>query len=209
MNILVLAPHPDDETLGCGGTLCRHADRGDCIDVVFLTSGELGLKKFPREKAWQIREAEALKAGHILGLGHCHFLRGPDWLLQDNLRAMAKALRPILKQTAPELIYLPHPGDGHPDHRASWPILRAALRGGPSPRIIRSYEVWTPMATYDQVEDITQWMPAKLRALRAHRSQLADLDYAAAVTGLNRYRGELAARCRYAEVFQTLARPRR
>ena len=209
MNVLVIAPHPDDETLGCCGSLCRHAEHGDRIEVVFLTSGELGLKAIPREQAWQIRETEARQAAQILGLAQCHFLRGPDWMIQEQPGALAKGLRSILKQSVPELIYLPHPQEAHPDHTAAWPILRAALRGGPSPRTIRGYEVWTPLATYDQVEDITPWMKRKLQALRAHRSQLAELDYAAAITGLNRYRGELAARCRYAEVFQSLAVPRR
>jgi LmbE family N-acetylglucosaminyl deacetylase len=209
MNVLVIAPHPDDEVLGCGGTLCRQVEAGDRVEVVFLTSGELGLKQLPREEAWRIREAEAGKAARILRLARLHFLRGPDWMIQEQSGAIAKALRPILKEVVPELIYLPHPEEAHPDHKAAWPILRAALRDGPAPRAIRAYEVWTPLTKYDQMEDITPWMQRKLRALRAHRSQLADLDYAAAVTALNRYRGILAARCRYAEVFQSFAWPDR
>ena len=209
MHILVIAPHPDDEAIGCGGTLSRHAQNGDRIEVVFLTSGELGLKRFPPEQACQIREAEARKSAQILGLANCHFLRGPDWMIQQQLSSMAGALRPILKQFAPEWIYLPHPQDAHPDHQAAWPILRAALRGAPSPRNIRGYEVWTPLANFDQVEDISPWMQRKLRAVRAHRSQLHELDYAAAVTALNRYRGEMTARCRYAEVFLSLPLLRR
>ena len=59
MNVVVIAPHPDDESIGCGGALCRHADAGDRVTVAFLTSGELGLKQLAREAAWQIREAEA------------------------------------------------------------------------------------------------------------------------------------------------------
>ena len=63
MNILILAPHPDDETIGCGGTLCLHAARGDYVSAVFLTSGELGLKHLPKKEAWAIRESEARSVG--------------------------------------------------------------------------------------------------------------------------------------------------
>jgi LmbE family N-acetylglucosaminyl deacetylase len=67
---------------------------------------------------------------------------------------------------------------------------------------VLAYEVWTPLAEYDQVEDISPVMRRKLRALRCHRSQLGHFRYDRAVRGLNQYRGALAARCRYAEVFR-------
>jgi LmbE family N-acetylglucosaminyl deacetylase len=60
------------------------------------------------------------------------------------------------------------------------------------------------LAEHDHVEDITAVMAFKLRALRAHRSQLSEFDYERAVKGLNQFRGALAAKCGYAEVFQTL-----
>jgi len=110
-----------------------------------------------------------------------------------------------LTRTKPELIYLPHPNDGHPDHQATLPILRAAINDGTaSAPQLRAYEVWTPLTQYDHVEDITSVMPKKLEALRAHKSQLQDFDYVRAITGLNEYRGVLAGKCQYAEVFQDL-----
>jgi LmbE family N-acetylglucosaminyl deacetylase len=205
MNVLVIAPHPDDEAIGCGGALCLHANNGDRVTVAFLTSGELGLKKLPREKAWKIREQEAWRAGEILGLAELFFLRQPDWTLGDHVTAAATALRPILKREMPGLIYLPHTSDWHPDHQAAWPIVRAALkRSGVRASKIRAYEVWTPIGQFDEVQDISAVMSRKLRAVRAHRSQLGDFDYEQGVRGLNQYRGALAAKSRYAEVFQIL-----
>src|SRR5258708_23054762 len=116
MNVLVIAPHPDDAAIGWGGALCLHADRGDRVVAVFLTSGELGLKKLAREAAWEIREAEARRAAKILGLPETIFLRQPDWLLGENAPAAAAALRPILAREPPPLIYLPHPPNSHPHH---------------------------------------------------------------------------------------------
>jgi hypothetical protein len=69
---------------------------------------------------------------------------------------------------------------------------------------LRAYEVWSPLPQYDDVEDITPVMARKLKAVRCHRSQLGHFRYDAAIRGLNRYRGELAARCRYAEVFRCI-----
>src|SRR5258708_34888718 len=85
MNILVIAPHPDDETLGCGGTLCLHARGGGRVTAVFLTSGELGLKQLPRREAHLVRERETVRAASILGLAQLHFLRCADWGLNDEI----------------------------------------------------------------------------------------------------------------------------
>jgi N-acetylglucosamine malate deacetylase 1 len=163
------------------------------------------LKKLPREEAWKIREAEARRAGKILGLAELFFLRQPDWTLGEHIADAANALLPILKRELPELIYLPHALEWHPDHKAALPIVREALlQGKIAPPKLRGYEVWTPMSRFDEIENISPVMPRKLRAVRAHKSQSTEFNYAQAVRGLNEYRGALAAKSRYAEVFQIL-----
>jgi N-acetylglucosamine malate deacetylase 1 len=205
MKVLVIAPHPDDEALGCGGAICLHRKRGDRVAAIFLTSGELGLKELPAPRARRLRENEARRAAKILNLDRLYFLRFSDWALSEQLKTAARRLREVFLRERPELIYLPHPGEWHPDHPAALPILQAALRRttGPKP-ILYGYEIWTPLADYDQVEDVSGFMARKLRALRAHRSQVKGWDYVRAITGLNQYRGVMAGRCRFAEVFQTL-----
>jgi len=125
------------------------------------------------------------------------------------LRASSQAVKklaPIFKRERPDLIYLPHAAEWHPDHKACLPIVVATLRES---RIVkpelRAYEVWTPLTEYHHVEDITAVMPRKLRALRQHHSQLGEFDYVRGVVGLNQFRGALAAKCPFAEVFQTIS----
>jgi N-acetylglucosamine malate deacetylase 1 len=202
VNVLVIAPHPDDEAIGCGGTIGLHVARGDRVLAVFLTSGELG-SCLPREQAWRQRETEAQSAAEVLGVADLTFLRRGDWFLSESVEETATALRPILHREAPALIYLPHSGESHPDHEASLSVVRTALQGTEYPSsILRGYEFWTPLAQYDQVEDITQTMTRKLRAIRCYRSQLAQYRYDRAVRGLNQYRGITAGKCRFAEVFK-------
>ena len=205
MKVLVIAPHPDDESLGCGGTLCLHAARGDRVFGVCLSSGELGLKDLPRAEAWKVRESEGRSAAKILGLAGIVFLRCPDWGIGDEIGKTARALRPILKREAPDLIYLPHPGDWHPDHKAALSVVQAALAPCKIPKpALRGYEIWTPLSEYDHVEDITSVLPRKVKAIRAHQSQVRQFPYERAARGLNQYRGALAAKSRYAEVFLDL-----
>jgi LmbE family N-acetylglucosaminyl deacetylase len=170
---------------------------------VFLTSGELGLKHLPAARARAIREREAKAAARILGARKLRFLRLGDWCVGDSIKTGAKKLRTVLAGEKAEIIYVPHETEWHPDHRAALPMLRLALGASHAkPPEVRAYEVWTPLSEHDHVEDITSVMVRKLRALRAHRSQLNGFDYERAVRGLNAFRGELAARCRYAEVFR-------
>jgi N-acetylglucosamine malate deacetylase 1 len=208
MKILVIAPHPDDECIGCGGAVCHHVQRGDEVHAVFLTSGELGLKELSREQAWQTREQEARQAAAVLQFASVEFLRFPDWMMGDDVPAVSAKLAPLVLQVAPGLIYLPHANEWHPDHKATLPAVRGALNtSGISAPSLRAYEVWTPLAEYQHVEDISDVMAAKLRALRKHRSQISQWDYVRAVRGLNEFRGVMAGCCRYAEVFQELSHP--
>jgi len=202
MKILVIAPHPDDEAIGCGGTLALHLGRGDSVSVIFLTSGELGLKELPREEAWRIREEEACRSAATLGLNGCEFLRLPDWYVGDDVDRAANAIAPLLFRYRPDVIYLPHPLEWHPDHAASLPATRAAIAiaGITSPALL-AYEIWTPLGSFDHVEDISSVMELKLAAIECYRSQLAGFAYDRAVIGLNQYRGALAAKCDFAEVF--------
>jgi N-acetylglucosamine malate deacetylase 1 len=205
MKVLIIAPHPDDESIGCGGSVCTHVKRGDSVAALFLTSGELGLKQMRARQAKEIREAEALRACRVLGIQDADFLRLPDWTMGEDISKAIAGVLPIIQRSKPGLIYLPHANEWHPDHRATLPIVRAVLSQlGSNPKLF-GYEVWTPLTEYQHVQNITEFMPQKLRALRKHESQISQWDYVRAVRGLNEYRGAMAGRCRYAEVFQEIA----
>jgi len=206
MNVLVIAPHPDDEAIGCGGTIRLHFERKDRVCVVFLTSGEAGLKHLPREQAWSVREREAASAAERLGIASTRFFRQPDWTLGATISPTAALLSAVLRTECPETIYLPHEREWHPDHQAVPPIVRAALDAGYDlkPKLL-AYEVWTPIQEYDHVEDVTLTMARKLQAVRCYRSQLAGFRYDRAVRGLAQYRGALTLRCRFAEVFRAVS----
>jgi N-acetylglucosamine malate deacetylase 1 len=206
VNVLVIAPHPDDEAIGCGGAITLHTGRGDRVAAAFLTSGELGLQRLSREEAWQVREREAEAAAAVLGITSLTFLRRPDCSVWAGVHETAAMLRPILESEAPRLVYLPHDGEAHPDHQAALSIVRVALQKdlpvGLTAPVLLTYEVWTPLSAFDQVQDITPVMARKLTAVRCYTSQTNQHRYDRAVRGLNQYRGALAAQCRYAEVFQ-------
>ena len=80
--ILVLSPHPDDEAIGCGGTLLRHVGQGDNVRVVFLTSGEKGGHGRSEADTLRVREQEAREAARILGVRQQEFWREPDGALK-------------------------------------------------------------------------------------------------------------------------------
>jgi LmbE family N-acetylglucosaminyl deacetylase len=200
--VLVLSPHPDDESIGCGGTLRAHVNAGDRVEVIFLTSGEKGGHGRSAAVTLRLREREAKAAAAILGLAHLEFWRAPDGALKPT-PALRARLRRKLREMRPDRIYVPHERETHPDHRGAVRLLRAALAGTKAKPLVLGYEVWTPVQKLVEIVDISPCMATKLRAIRAYRSQCAVLDFDAAILGLNRYRGEMHSwpGGRYAEVF--------
>ena len=206
--VLVLSPHPDDESIGCAGTLCGHVAAGDAVRVVFLTSGELGGHGLGPDETRRRREGEALAAARILGIRQPEFWHAPDGRLRAS-EALILQLASLLRQWRPQFVYTTHGGEMHPDHRAAPRLLRRALAVA---RVARPdvwlFEIWTPLARMDRIVDITPWMDTKLRAVRAYESQCSVLRFDAAVAGLNRYRGEMHSwpGGDYAEVFVEMRR---
>lgn len=202
--VLVLSPHPDDESIGCGGTLRRHVVEGDDVHVVFLTSGEAGGHAIPPQEAGRVREAEAEAAGRVLGTHPPVFLREPDGALASTA-PLRDRLTCLLQRLRPAVLYVPHAEDAHPDHRAAHQVARDVLRGLPlqTPLVVRCFEVWTPITAIAEVVDVSPWIDTKLEAIRAHRSQCAVVRFDDAAAGLARYRGELHSwpGGAYAEVF--------
>jgi len=209
--VVVLAPHMDDETIGCGGTLALHAQRGAQITVVFLTNGRNGSSKLatlPREAREQAqrrlvetRKQEAQAALTELGIGQMVCFDAEDGSLRSNAGA-AQRLRLILNDWQPHLVYLPFFLEEHDDHRAVSQVLLDAVAGTDLQFQCMGYEVWTPLFPNCLVR-IDKTMPRKQAALTRYVSQLAEADYLHACVGLNAHRsaGLLDARNGYAEAF--------
>jgi hypothetical protein len=150
-----------------------------------------------------VRELEAEDAAGILGISWVTFLRRPDQHLEQDADGAAQALKPVLEREKPEVIYLTHERDFHPDHRASVPIVQTAVRAsGITTPALLSYEVLTPLTEYDRAEDISLVIRRKVKAVCAHRSQVRQFRYDRALRAMNRYRGVVAGAGRYAEVFR-------
>jgi N-acetylglucosamine malate deacetylase 1 len=206
--VVVLAPHMDDEIIGCGGTLARHAARGALITVVFLTDGAGGgtpEASDPAASLTAVRKREAQRALSVLGIDRLEFLDAPDGALASAGAYLTERLRAILQAGRFDLAYLPFFLEEHPDHRAASRVLLDAARGGEFALECMGYEVWTPLFPNCLV-NIDTTVERKREALSHYRSQLAEADYAHTQLGLNSYRSAafLGGTCRYAEAFCAL-----
>jgi LmbE family N-acetylglucosaminyl deacetylase len=209
MNILVLSPHPDDESIGCGGTIRKHVRDGDAVEVVFLTSGEKGGPAgMEKKELICVRELEAGRAKEILGIHQVEFWRQPDGNLTVTNEVIQRLVSKI-KTARPQLVFVTHGNEHHPDHRAAAELTRRALASlagkAARPRVFM-YEVWTPLWRMDHIVDISDFVEIKRNAIRAHESQCAILKFDEAILALNRFRGEMYGwpGGDYAEVFEKM-----
>jgi LmbE family N-acetylglucosaminyl deacetylase/GT2 family glycosyltransferase len=187
--VLVLAPHPDDETFACGGSLAAHREHGDPVHVAILSSGEQGDWSRERSDAEirMVREAEAGRALFELGVDRWEFWRLPDRLIVAD-GPLVERLHELILRIGPSLIYAPSPLDIHPDHRAVAHALRLAVGGWPGALRIAWYENTTPIPV-DHLVDVTPWRERKFRAIRQYASQAeAPHDFEGAVDGFGKYR---------------------
>ena len=159
--VLCIAPHPDDELIACGGVLALHAQRGDAVRVVVLSSSTDPVQA-------KVREGECRRGLEELGVDDVRFLGAPDGALDEHA-ALDEELRGLIAEFEPSLIYAPSPFEQHPDHRAAFASLaRLGQELGDTRALLWGVNSPTPR---DLLIDITSTREAKSRALAAHCSQ--------------------------------------
>ena len=187
-HILVVAAHPDDEALGCGGTLARHASEGDAVYAMFMTGG-VGARRL-KESRFERRKL-ADKAARILGMKESAYHNFPDnamdcMPLLDVVQVIEKAVR-ILK---PYIIYTHHAGDLNVDHGVTARAVMVSCRPlpGSSVEAIYGFEVlssteWAGPAAEDafcpaHFVNIEKDFTVKMKALKAYASEMRDFPHA-------------------------------
>lgn len=201
--VLVLSPHPDDDVIGCGGTLYKHRLAGNEVTVAYLTDGRKGSPAPTDEESLVAeRRKEAEAAARVIGINNLVFLDNRDTRLKrstETVRQMSK----LLEETRPDVVYLPFFLDNHRDHVAANEIFVASCESGSYRLQCYAYEVWTPIVPNCFV-DISDCIAQKLEAIRQHRTQ-ANLDIVGKIGGLNAYRSMASPDTKYAEAFYACA----
>ena len=185
---LVIAPHPDDESIGCGGSLALHVLAGDPVKVVFLTNGAEGDSsgKMAKRTYVELRQNEAAKACACLGVTDLEFWSYEDRSLAGSRGALLRMID-LLEDYRPDLVYAPSPLEFHPDHRAACSLLCDAIRSCHYDTEVAFYEVGQPLRV-NLLVDITRVLACKMQAMNTYESQLAEMPYGDISEALSRYR---------------------
>lgn len=182
-SVLVLAPHPDDETVACGGLIALLADRGCRVHVVVVSDGASTAGRYGPGELRRRRRAETEAAVQVLGAAEVTFLDHPDGGLADRQEQVTADLQRLLGSERPQAVVVPWVGDGHPDHRAVAEALAAAELGSTD---VWCAETWTPLPATHLV-DITAVLDRKREAIACHTTAQHAMDLEAFL-GLNRFR---------------------
>ncbi len=207
--ILIVAAHPDDEVLGCGGTIARHADAGDQVQVLIVAEGATS-RQGKRDRDVVAGDLSALAkaaqtAGAILGVAGVELLDLPDNRLDSLDRLdLIKQIEERITRHQPQVVYVHHAGDVNIDHKRLHEAVVTACRPTPGQPVRRllSYEVassteWQPPGSAPAFQpnwfvDIADQWPRKRQALEAYAAEMRPWPHArsiAALEHLARWRG--------------------
>jgi len=141
---IVFAPHQDDETLGCGGTIIQKIRKGASVKVVFMTDGNNSHKHIGDYDLKEVRREEALAACKVLGIDSDNviFLDQTDGKLSDSFDVAVDKVVGILEASKPNEVYVPYIRDHHPDHKATNNIVLGAVRKVGARTMIYEYPTW-------------------------------------------------------------------
>lgn len=202
MRVLVIAPHPDDEIIGVGGTIAKRVKAGDEVYVCVVTKAQPPI--FSIELVEQGR-SECRKADKLLGVKETTFLDFPAVMLETIPRyELNGKIAEVVQKINPDEVYIPHRGDMQIDHQMVVDAAMVAVRprGNHYPKRVYAYETlsetgWNIPNTANEFiptvyEDISSTLKAKMEAMNVFQSQLAIFPAArsiGAIESLAKYRG--------------------
>lgn len=216
MNVLVIAPHPDDEILGVGGTIAKRVAQGDDVYVCIVTKGCAPLFE---EVLVERGRSEAREAHRYLGVKDTFFLDFPAVMLENVPRYELNAkIADVITRVQPDEVYIPHRGDMQIDHQMVVDAAMVGLRPKYAHVVKRVYAYETLSETGWNIpnvqnefiptvyEDITDTLANKVDAMSIFQSQLSQFPNArsiGAIEALAKYRGATVSVCA-AEAFSLI-----
>lgn len=222
MNILIFAPHPDDEVIGCGGTIARYVSNGDTVNVCIVTRGKPPIFNHPAETIEDLPHDlfNEIKASHeILGVTETYYLEFPAVMLETIPRyELNNKVLELISELKPDIVYMPHFGDMQKDHMLTAEAIMVAVRpkGNHIVQYVYSYETlseteWNiPHAANafmpNSYVNISDYINIKHRAMNCYQSQLSSFPNPRsieAMEALAKYRGSTMG-ARAAEAFMLI-----
>ena len=198
MNILIIAAHPDDEVLGCGGSIAKWSKAGCKVHVLIMAEGVTSRDKTriraARKKELLELKKSAQEAGNILGVTSVRMLEFPDNRMDSvDLLDVIKAIEKVVDKLKPEVLISHHPGDLNIDHRIVNKAVMTACRPMPLNPVKRilAFEVasstewqtsaYTAPFIPNWFEDISETLNEKIKALKAYHSEMRKWPHARSI----------------------------
>ena len=212
--VLVFAAHPDDEIIGCAGTIKKLSDLGAEISVVIATGGDTGISEgfVDIEDLPDMRKNESLKTKEILGISRLFFLNHKTQQLKNDQQTFHQFIR-MIRQEKPDLVMFHYNRDKHRDHKILSEICKEAIWKswenimpdlGTRHRVKEAwyYEVIDPISEPDIVVNIDKYLQVKIDSLALHVSQKEILEgIQNYIKGLSMVRA-YSIGCEFAEAFK-------
>lgn len=173
--ILIVSPHQDDETLGCGALINKYTE---IIDILLITNGELGNPEFSKTETVAIRNREFEKA--TKGVRNTYKLD-----LKDSNFTFKDIKQKRFDFTKYDAIFIPGKREKHPDHQK---VNRYIKRLSSKSRIYE-YEVWSPLWDYNCYLNFSNEAEKKWDRIKKYECQIKHINYLEKIKGLNCYRG--------------------
>lgn len=215
--IIIVSAHPDDETLGAGGTLLKHKANGDHIEWVIVTN-VLESEGFSNQRV-QERQNEIETVAKMFGFATVHKLDYPTMKLDSgSMLEMIPEISAIFSQAQPEVIYVMNRSDAHSDHRVIFDAVTACTKSFryPSIRQVLMYECiseteFAPVLSEKVFQpnyyvDITDHFTEKIAIMKVYASELAEHPFPRSIRNIEAlatFRGAIAG-VEYAEAFQLI-----